>query len=230
MAEEVKITPDAEVNAPKEGTVEAEIVKVEPETKKPETVPLAVYLELKEDLKTLKHEIKESQGKSKETVAVEGYDSLKAKYPDVSPEFIQDMLGAATIEATKKIESKYSPIIEKQENEKKQEAFDRAFDSLFEKTLKENPDLPQTIDKDTIKTLATTEKYRNVPLAEILLKMYPVQNVGRPSSENDARTSGDKVEDIVSFEKITPEQKSAILDDPKARAKYFSWLDTQTGR
>lgn len=230
MAEEVKITPDAEVIAPVAGTVEVEVVSAKSEAKAPETVPLAVYLDLKEDLKNLKHEIKESKGVSKETVAVEGYDTLKQKYPDVSPEFIQDMLTSATSEATKKIEAKYSPIIEKQEIEKKQQAFDVAFDSLFEKTLKENPDLPSTIDKETIKTLATTEKYRNTPLAEILTKMYPVSNTGKQSSENDTRASGDKIEDMVSFNKITAEQKSAILDDPKARTKYFNWLDTQIGR
>lgn len=235
MADEVKITPEAEVIAPVEGTVEAEIVKetpvvVEPEKKSPETVPLAVYLELKEDLKELKHQIKESKSSSQSRVAVEGIDELSKKYPDVSPDFIQDMLSSATTQAQKKIEEKYTPILERQEAEKKQIAFDKAFDGLFEKTLIENPELPKNIDKDAIKALALTPKYRNVPLADILSNLYPQGTTGKFSSENDQRTSSDRVEDMVSFDKITNEQRSAIMDNPKARAKYFDWLDKQTGR
>ena len=236
MADEAIITPDAEVNAVKEGTVEAEIIKQEPEVqsedkKTPETVPLRVYLDLKEDLKNLKHEIKESTSSSKATaIEIEGLEDLTKKYPDVNAEFIQDMLSSATKSAEKKIEAKYSPIIERQEIEKKQIAFDRAFDNLFDKTLQDNPDLPKNIDKDAIKALATTPQYRNVPLSEILLKMYSTDTPGRSSSENEARSGADVVDDIVSFDKITPEQKTRIMADEKTRKNYFNWLDTQTGR
>ena len=140
------------------------------------------------------------------------------------------MLSSATKEAQKKIEEKYTPIIEKQENEKKQLAFNVAFDNLFDKTLQDNPDLPKTIDKDLVKELALTPKYRNVPLADILVKMYGNSNSGKSSSENDQRSAADRVEDIVSFDKITSEQKTRIMADEKARKEYFNWLDTQTGR
>ena len=235
MAEEVKITQDTEVKEVKEGTVEAEIAKTEPQTvepkaKEPETVPLAVYLDLKEDLKTLRHEIKESKGTAKDRVEIQGLDELTKKYPDVNEEFIKDMLRSATQEATKKIEEKYTPILEKQDLEKKQAAFDKAFDNLFDKTVQENPDLPKNIDKEVVKELALTPKYRNIPLSDILIKMYGTGQVGKPASENEARTSSDKVEDIVSFDKITSDQKTAIMADPKTRQKYFNWLDTQTGR
>lgn len=233
--DETNVTPEEEVKV--EGTVEAEIAKSEPvvepkvEAKKPEpeTVPLAVYLDLKEDLKALKHEIKESKGSAKERVEIQGISELTTKYPDVNPEFIQDMFATATKEATKKIEEKYTPIIERQENEKKQLAFDKAFDNLFEKTLQDNPDLPKSIDKELIKELASTPRYRNIPLSDILVKMYANGNNGKSSSENDARTAGDRVEDVVSFDKINSDQKKAIMDDPKTRQKYFDWLDGQTG-
>lgn len=235
MADKAIITDDTQVKDVKEGTMEAEIAKVEvapPAEAKhaPETVPLPVYLELKEDLKALKQELKDSKGSSKERVTAQGLDEISKKYPDVNEEFIKDILNSATTEATKKIEEKYSPIIERQETEKKQAAFDKAFDNLFEKTLKDNPELPTTIDKDAIKALASTPQYRNIPLAEILTKMYSTGTQGRSSSEDDTRSASDKVEDIVNFDKITPEQRNAVLDDPKARAKYFTWLDGQTGR
>lgn len=233
MADEAIITPDTEVKDVK-GTVEAEInaqvAPVEIKEPKAETVPLAVFLELKDELKTLKHEIKEAKSSEKASVVTRGINDLSQKYPDVSPDFIQDILNSATNEATKKIEEKYSPIIERQENEKKQAAFDRAFDNLFEQALKENPDLPQTIDKELVKELAITPKYRNVPVADIILKMYGSGVVGKPSSENEVRSGADKVESIVNFDKITEEQRREVMADPKARTKYFSWLDTQIGR
>jgi hypothetical protein len=226
--EETVITQDTEVN---DVTIDA----VDTDTKvddKPavETVPLAVYLELKDDLKTLKQEIRDSQDSKKETVKKQGTNKLAEKYPDVNEEFMNDILNEATERATKQLDEKYTPIIEKAEQEKKQQAFDKAFDDLYNKTISDNPDLPKNIDKELIKTLAVTPKYKNVPLAELLTKMYAVESNGKSSSENDMRSAADKVNDIVSFDNITPDQKSAIMDDPKARQKYFNWLDTQTGR
>lgn len=243
MAEEAKVTPESEKidstatpaeKKVEEGTVESEMNKLLPpeETKKEtdqETVPLSVYLSLKDDLKEIKREMKEAKTSEKPTVQIQGLSDLTKKYPGVDEDFIKDMLSSATIEATKKIEEKYSPIIEKQETEKKQAAFDKAFDNLYEKTISENPDLPKNIDKDAIKALALTPKYRNVPLSEILMKIYAVGDSGKSSSENDARSAADKVDDVVSFEKITPDQKKAIMEDPKARQKYFNWLDSQPG-
>lgn len=233
MAEEVTIAQEAgsEVVAPVAGTVEAEVVKSEPSVpevaKQAETVPLAVYLELKDDLKTLKQEMKEAKGSSQKSVEIQGLNDLMQKYPDVDANFISDMLNSATKEAQKKIEEKYTPIIERQANEKKQEAFNKAFDNLFEKTLNDNPEIPKNVDKDAIKALALTPQYRNVPLADILIKMYPSASAGKNSSENEMRSGSDIVDDVVSFDQITEDQKNAIMKDPKARAKYFSWLDTK---
>ncbi len=231
MAQEAEITPDTEVKEVKEGTVESEIIKQEPEVvtedkKAPETVPLRVYLDLKEDLKTLKQDIKEAKSSTRSTIEIEGMEDLTKKYPDVDSEFIQDMLNSATKEAERKMEAKFSPIIERQEAEKKQAAFDRAFDNLYDKTIQDNPDLPKNIDKEVIKALATTPQYRNVPLSEILLKMYATEPSGKSSSENEARSGADVVDDVVSFDKITPEQKTRIMADEKTRKEYFKYLDT----
>jgi hypothetical protein len=227
------ITPDEEVKNI-EGTVEAEMKKEEqvaPEkSNKPDTVPLAVYLDLKEDLKALKQEIKESKGSDKSKVENKGMSEIAKKYPDVNEDFINDILSSATEKATREIEAKYSPIIEKQEKAEKQAIFDRAFDNLFDKAISDNPDLPKTIDKELVKELALTPKYRNVPLSDVLIKMYGNVTVSKSSSENDMRTSADRVSEVADFAKITPEQRSSIMEDPKARAKYFSWLDTQPGR
>lgn len=233
MADEAKVTPDTEVKPINEGSVETIVTpEVAPKDESthagPDTVPLKVYLELKQDLKDLKQEIKDSSANQRSDVKIAGLEDLAKKYPDVNEEFIKDILSSSTDEATRRIEAKYSPIIEKQDAEKKQVAFDKAFDSLFDKTLQDNPDLPKNIDKELIKELATTPKYRNTPLAEILVKMYgSAAPQGRSTSENEQRSGADVVDDVVSFDKITPEQKTRIMGDEKTRKAYFNWLDTQ---
>ncbi len=229
MAEQAIVTPGAEEIAPKDGSVAAALSQDEPKvptTPKEETVPLKAFLDLKKDLKDLKKDLSEAKTNPEKTrVEIEGLNELAQKYPDVDGNFLRDLLNSASQTAAKKLEDKFSTVIEEQENDRKRAAFDKAFDTLYDKTLLDNPDLPKTIDKDSIKELAQTPKYRNTPLADILLKMYPVSSEGRGSSENETRSAADRVDDVVSFDKITKDQEQAILADPKSRAKYFAWRD-----
>jgi hypothetical protein len=208
-----------------------EILKDLPEEQKtePKVVPEAAFLELKSELKALKKELKDAKTSEQKAVIVSDIRDLTEKYPDVDKSFIQDILNSATIEATKKIEEKYTPILQKQEQEKKIQEFNKAFDNLYEKTLNENPELPSNIDKEIVKTLAMTPAYRKIPLSEVIKKIYGENTPSKITTENETRTGADKIDDIVSFEKITPEQKKAIMSDEKSRKKYFNWLDTQVG-
>lgn len=231
MAETI-VTPEAEEIAPKEGTVAAEIEKepkgtgtIEP-AKEPETVPLAVYLSLKDDVKELRREIKESSGSKKSEVALDGVEDLSKKYPDVSKDFIADILSASTSIAEKNAEQKYTPIFKQQEAERQKEVFDKAFDKVYDKALADNADLPKNIDKEAVKALALTTTYRNTPVAEILAKLYGGTIEGKSASENEIRSGDDTIDDIVDFSKITKEQKEKVLENPEARKKYFAYLDT----
>lgn len=208
-----------------------EILKDLPEEQKtePKVVPEAAFLELKSELKALKKELKDAKTSEQKAVIVSDIRDLTEKYPDVDKSFIQDILNSATIEATKKIEEKYTPILQKQEQEKKIQEFNKAFDNLYEKTLNENPELPSNIDKEIVKTLAMTPAYRKIPLSEVIKKIYGESVQDKTTTENDMRVGADKIDDIVSFEKITPEQKKLIMSDEKSRKKYFNWLDTQVG-
>lgn len=233
-------TQDTEVKQVEETKVESvadilpeepakETTKTQGETEK--TVPLSTYLELKKDLKELKEEIKNSKSSEKESVRLQGIEDIASKYPDVSTEFIQDILGAAKVLATKEIDEKYSPIIEKQENERKQAEFDKAFDNLFEQALNDNPDIPKSVDKDLVKTLALTPKYRNIPISEIMMKLSgSVEIKGKETTENDTRGSGDVLEGRVNFDSMSEDQRKAVMADPAARKKYFDYLDSQPGR
>ncbi len=235
MAEKAEVTPEAEKIAPKEGTVEAEIVKEAPkkaddavETKKETaTVPLSVYISLKDDVKELKQEIKAAKESNKPAVVLEGVEDLAKKYPDVSKDFINDILTSATSKARIEVDNKYAPIIQKQESERAKEVFDKAFDKVFDKALKDNPELPKTINKEVVKTLALTPSYKNTPISEILKQLYGGVDTGKATTENDTRTAGDTGEEVIDFTKMNAEQKDKVLSDPKTRKKYFDYLDTK---
>lgn len=228
MADEAIITPEVEKITPPEGTVEAEIAKEtppEPAKPEPQTVPLSVFLALKEDLKDLKDEIKNSKG-DKNTIKTEGVAELAKKYPQVEQEFIEDILNSAKTSVLKEVEGKYNPIIEKQELDSKKKAFDTAFDKVYDKAVADNADLPKNINKEAIKQLALTPAYRNTPISEIITSLYGTVQ-GRTTTENEARTKADIVVDNIDFAKMTKEQKDAVLEDPKARKAYFNYLDTK---
>lgn len=236
MEENPTVTQDTEVKEVTPGSVE-EITNPEGEQPKeevkhtqPETVPLAVYLDLKKDVKELRDQLKEAPQKEKQTIAIEGLNDLASKYPDVNQEFIQDILDSATKVAEKKIDAKYSPILQKQEEEKKQEQFNKALEKLVDSAIEDNKDVAHLVDKDLIKTLAVTPKYKNTPITEIIQKVYGGSIAGKDSSENDQRSSADRVAEVVDFSKMSPEQKNSVMADANARQKYFDWLDKQPFR
>lgn len=248
MEEESKVTPESEkIDSKAEATTaekvekdesgDAELAELLPREVKQEktqdTVPLSVFLAQKEDLKELKKEIK-ALAESKTKVTVEGLGDLASKYPDVSQDFINDLLTAATEKARKEalteVESKYNPILEKQRYREEQEKFDKAFDKVFNRAVEENKELPENIDKELIKTLVQTPKYRNVKVADILTQVYGSVRQEKSSSENDTTAAASEIETISSFENITEEQRKVIMSDEKARKEYFNWLDKQPNR
>lgn len=230
MAEETTVTPGAEAIAPTttETAPEGSVASIEApapvapvvEPKKEETVPLSVYLALKDDMKDLKQQLKERpQSQAEQNATIKAFVE---KYPDTNPEAIADLVRIFAAE----VDAKYSPIIEGQKAKEQQQEFDRQFDIIFEKAKAENPDAKH-VNKDVIKALALTPQYNNTPVADIIKQVYPSGEGGRATTENDMRPSGDAVETIVDIDKITPEQRARIMDDPVARKKYFDALDAQ---
>jgi len=225
--DETTVNPEADKIAP-EGSVEAEIAKVAPEAKKDSpTVPLSVFLDLKNELKEAKQAIKESSGSKKPEVTIEAVKDLAKKYPDVEKDFIEELLSISVTEAEKRIEQKYTPLLTKQDEREKAIAFNTAFDNVFNKALKDNPDLPtDKIDKEVIKALATTPAYQKTPIADIIVKLYGNQVAGRETTENNTRGGADREIETVDLNRpLTREQEDAVLADPVARKKYFDALD-----
>lgn len=218
MADEATVpNPSTEANV-EEGSIASIEVPVESKAKAPETVPLSVFLAIKDELKDLKQTIKDNPVSAAQASAT--VNSVAEQFPDVSKDFIAAIVSATKNETAQELEQKYSPILERQ----KQQEFDTAFDKLFNKALEANPDA-KNVDKDVIKALALTPAYNNVPLVDIIQKLYPVGTPGRVTTENDARATADVEMDNIDVTKLTDEQRDKILDNPKQRAEYYAKLD-----
>lgn len=237
MEETIKTPESEKIDSPETTTEEKVEVKEEVlsdfipqeegDKKTQETVPLSVYLSLKDDMKELKKSIKEASDSSKNRVTVNGVSELAQKYPDVSVDFINDLLSTATIQAEQNALSKVTPILEQQKIKEQKDLFERKFEEIFQKALKDNPDLPENVDKNLIKSLIKTPEYRSKKISEILVSIYGSQMKGKSSSENETVMSAGDIETISDFSKITPSQKEFIMNDEKSRKKYFDWLDKQ---
>lgn len=228
MAEEVKVTPPTEtiVAAPKVEKAEGSVASIEapaptaaPVEKPQETVPLSVFLSVKDDVKDLKQQLKDATKPQTTADTRATVKALTEQYKDVDPNFIKGLVDAAVAET----EAKYTPIIERQNSEKKQEQFDKAFDAIYDKAVADNPDA-KNVDKEVIKALALTPKYNNTPVAELIKTLYS-NGAGKVTTENDTRGGGDLPDENIDIDKVTPEQRAKIMADPAARKKYFDKLD-----
>ena len=136
------------VDAPKEQ--EGSLASVIPSEshKEEQTVPLSVFLEEKRRRKEAEKASKESQSSSQERQPSVDMSQLSTKYPDVDPDFMADLVGIAKQQATKEVEEKYTPYIQKIRDED----FNKAFDPIYEKELAkakaEGVNLPKKIDKE----------------------------------------------------------------------------------
>lgn len=219
--EDTTVTPvvEAITTEPVEGSI-ASLETVMPEAKLEETVPLSVYLSLKDDVKDLKKELKEIARPQTKSEVNATLKTFAEKYPDTDPDAIASIISMAVSE----VEAKYTPIIERQDAEKKQVHFDKAFDDIYTKALAENPDV-QDVDKEVIKALALTPQYNNTPVSDLIKKVYPAGSTGKATTENDMRMSADTVQKLVDIDSITQDQRTKILENPETRKAYFDKLD-----
>ena len=89
MAETI-IAPEAELNAPQEGSLEAAVTteaeaKEETTTQEPKVVPEAAFLALKKELKEIKKEMSEAKGSAQTRIEIQGYSELTQKISRCKP-------------------------------------------------------------------------------------------------------------------------------------------------
>ena len=224
MADEAQV-----VDAPSE-QVEGSLASVLPDeshtqSEESQTVPLSVFLEEKRKRKEAERISKDSQSTSQERHTNVDFSQLSAKYPDVDPDFMADIVGVARQQATKEVEEKYTPYIQKIREDDFNKAFDPIYDKELAKAKAEGVNLPKKVDKELIKQIALQPKFKSTPLSELMKNLYWVDESGKATTENDVRPATEIVKDVVDLWKVTPTQREKIMQDPKARKAYFDALD-----
>ena len=193
-------------------------------------VPLSTFLELKKENKEFRHELqslKDSLKSKSDTRVEEGVSDLATKY-DIDENFLRDILKAAKEETTKEIDSRYKTAFEKQEKEAQVSKFNKAFDELFEKSISENDEYKNLpIDKEVIKSLATSPSYSKMTIPQILEKLYGnvVMNTGKKSSEDTATNS--RQQDAVNFANMDEKTSKMVLSDPNLKKQYNDFVQKE---
>lgn len=224
-AEEVEVSETVESEAPAEEIVaegESPEERYEQEAEKqPETVPLHVHKETRDKLKTEIRELREQLSKAQSPSRAK-LSEIASKW-GVEPETISELAEAIKSESAREVESKFGSLVEEQKRAKVEEAFNNEFSKLAK-------NFPQLEGKrDVIKNLAFTKQYLKTPLDRIAQDVFG-DLLGKGGME-EARPSADRGGEVIDFSKpMTPEQKSQVLKDPEARAKYYAYLDQNTLR
>ena len=233
MIENTEATAEVEVEAQAE-TKEATVGEImEQEAVKAETVPLATFLELKNNNKDLARQMKDLQkqiesGASKKEVS----SDLKAiaEKHNIDEDFLQDLANtirsSAKAEVEEELESKLKPLQDKEKAEK----LDKAFDSQWDKLMEAMPEYKDIANKSIIKSLAFNRDNANKTFAKILEEAYGKLVAGKQTMETSKPGSGKSDDSEIDFAKVNnPEYFKQIMDNPNLKAKYNKDLVTRLG-
>ncbi len=217
MADEATISTAEEIAGQVEGSV-ATLENATQEAPTPKLVPERDLLAVKDKAQRketeLKERIRELEAREQAAKVAPDIQSLTAKYSWVDADFLQDV--AALID--KKAEEKIAPLRNQTQIEKQEKQLNALVDDQLAKA--EWIDHAK-VDKELLKQLALTPKYRNTPIKDIAEKLFSKETHGRATTENDMRPAMDLVTDVADIDNLSNEQKKRIFSDPKALKKYM---------
>ena len=195
--------------------------------KKPEaaeTVPLATFLEVKNDNKELRADLKKLEekvnaGATKVEVA-EDIAALGEEY-GVDKQFLARLTGAIQArvkgEAATEVQETLRPI---QEADRKQK-FDEAFKTHFGKALEAMPEFKDIVNPEVIKTLSLQPANANKTFTQLIEETYGNAVPGKRSIET-TQPGGGKEPEPIDYAKAAKDQTylAEILKDPVRKAEY----------
>jgi hypothetical protein len=221
--EEVKDTKVEDVKVSTETTETiGELLNEKP---KAESVPLAKFLELKNENKAFQKQLKELQatietGASKKEVskdlkAIADEHNVDA---DFLQEFAQAVKAQAEAEIDDKISSKLKPLEDKERNEK----IDKVFNEHFSKTMESMPEYDKIVNKGVIKTLSLDPSNANKTFSQLIEMSYGHLITGKKTMEQTQARGGKDDTGSVDYMKARkdPAYFKEVMADPSLKAKY----------
>lgn len=177
-----------------------------------EMIPKATMLEVKRKLKEKIRALEAKKGPAQAKDLREIADSISEKYPDVSNEFIQDLLGPV------------AGMFEQMQNEKKQSELSKKKDELFDKVYgqitEKNPAITEIVNKDFIKQETMKPENKGKTVKEIIKTVYGnalEKKVG--SFDSYVPTRG--TPEPANLSNPTSQEMKDINADPKLKEKYI---------
>lgn len=196
--------------------------------KKDESVPLAKFLEMKNENKALAKQMKELQksiesGASKKEVTSD-LKALSEKH-GVDADFLQDFAEAVRAKAEQDTEAKLKPIEEKERAKK----IDAAFNEHYDKLMAQMPEYDGVANKEVIKALSLNPANKNKTFIQIIEESYGHLIKGKPSLDSASSRAGknDSLEVDVDRAKRDSGYFKEVMDNPILKKKYNDSLTSR---
>jgi len=178
-----------------------------------EMIPKATMLEVK---RKLKEKIRALESKTKAPAQVKDLreiaDSISEKYPDVSNEFIQDLLGPV------------AGMFENLQNEKKQSELskkkDVLFDQIYSQIADKNPAINEIVNKDFIKQETMKPENKGKTVKEIIKNVYG-NALEKKIGSFDSYVPTKATPEPSNLSNPTSQEMKDINADPKLKEKYI---------
>lgn len=211
---EVTETPVAEVpEEVVEKPLSEELIVPDKKVTKPvETVPYYKFKEINDKLKEAQDQLAKGQ-----QIDVDDLDDLATKY-DVSSDFINDLYKVVDKKTSQKYQARDAEI----EQTQRQDAFDKTFQTSFDKSMGNLPEYSKVVNPEVIKTLSLDPKNQNKTMTQLIKDTYGNAISGRKPMESAkpgaTRSEGDDLD--LARAKSDTAYFSEIMKDPAKKKAY----------
>ena len=194
-----------------------------PTKKQEETVPLSVFLEVKNDLKDLKESIR--NGATQREVNRD-LKAIAEKH-DVSLEFIEELGEVLEARAEARAEARVSSRLKPLEEKEKSERFNRVFEQHYNLALENNPEFKDIANKDVIRSLVSDPRNSNKTFSQVMDEAYGHLVTGKKTLESPSSRSKLSDTSEINYEKAQKDEKyfSEIMANPVLKEKYNKNLE-----
>lgn len=246
--EDPVIDPAEKIEEKTVGAIIDEVDPKEPDgTKKPddtadaEVVPLAAFLEMKNDNKEMKKALKEltdqiQAGDLSKTEITADIKALAEEF-DVDPKFISKfkaaILAEATAKADKKVEDVTKPILAREEGLTKKERDQKiheAFTKHYDAALETMPEYADIADAATIKALSLLPENAKKTFPQLIEATYGKAIVGKRTID-PIKPNGGKDDEPLDMARARQDTEyfKEVMANPTMKAEYNKRM-LETGR
>jgi hypothetical protein len=208
--------------------------KTDASSKKDEAVPLATFLEVKGDLKAANAEIKRLTAKLEnsdgDADVSDEMDTLVEEY-GADPKFVKKLVNVIqkNIEkgTTTKVNEIIKPLQAKDEDERIEKAFSRAFDA----TMSDLPEYEDIVNRDVIKALSLNPANKDKTFRQLIEETYSKAIKGKKTMEETTPNADKEIGEKVDFARMKKDQGyyAEVMKNPDLKKQYNDGLAKRLG-